>query len=72
MIFPVSCKFVGNASSMPHGDKVYFLSQYLLHKTESGIEILEVEPAEGETLVRAQKGIFISGRGARRSRRFRP
>ncbi|MBO5368655.1 hypothetical protein J6A32_08500, partial [Methanocorpusculum sp.] len=59
MIFPVSCKFVGNASSMPHGDKVYFLSQYLLHKTESGIEILEVEPAEGETLVRDIKSVKV-------------
>ena len=59
MIFPVSCKFVGNASSMPHGDKVYFLSQYLLHKTGSGIEILEVEPAEGETLVRDIKSVKV-------------
>lgn len=62
MIFPVSCKFVGNASSMPHGEKVYFLSQYLLRKTANGIEILAVEPADGDGLIREIKSLTLLAR----------
>jgi hypothetical protein len=42
MIFPEHCKYVGHASKKPCGDRVYFLSRYLLHETESGPELLEV------------------------------
>jgi hypothetical protein len=48
MIFPEHCKYVGHASAKPCGDRVYFLSRYLLHETESGPELLEValDPAD--------------------------
>jgi hypothetical protein len=42
MIFPEHCKSVGYASTRPCGDRVYFLSRYLLRETGSGLELLEV------------------------------
>ena len=42
MIFPEHCKYVGHASTRPCGDRVYFLSRYLLHDTADGPELLEV------------------------------
>lgn len=42
MIFPDQCKYVGSASTRPCGDRVYFLSRYLIRETEEGLEILEV------------------------------
>jgi hypothetical protein len=48
MIFPAHCKEVGYASSQPLGDRVYFLSRYLIHETGGGLEILEVHTHEGE------------------------
>ncbi len=42
MIFPLHCKEVGYASSKPCGNRVYFLSKYLIKETESGHEVLEV------------------------------
>jgi hypothetical protein len=42
MIFPEHCKFVGYASTRPCGDRVYFLSRYLIHEAEQGPELLEV------------------------------
>jgi hypothetical protein len=59
MIFPVSCKFVGNASTMPHGEKVYFLTQYLIKSTENGLEILEVTPGDGDGLLRPVKSVKL-------------
>ncbi len=44
MIFPEHCKYVGHASTQPCGDRVYFLSRYLLRDTGSGYEVLEVTP----------------------------
>lgn len=44
MIFPEHCKYVGHASTRPCGDRVYFLSRYLLRDTGSGYEVLEVTP----------------------------
>jgi hypothetical protein len=38
---------VGNAGTKPCGDRVYFLSRYLLRKTKTGYEILEVEQEPG-------------------------
>lgn len=53
MIFPVEYKVVGNASSKPCGEKVYFLSRYLLRELVDGFELLEVEPdPEGKGLMR--------------------
>jgi len=49
MIFPEHCKFVGHASKKPCGDRVYFLSRYLLHETGNGFELLEVTPDPAET-----------------------
>jgi hypothetical protein len=44
MIFPEQCKIVGFASTKPCGDRVYFLSRYLVRDTGEGYELLEVIP----------------------------
>lgn len=43
MIFPTECKYIGSAATKPHGDRVYFLTKYLIHPIPEGYEILEVE-----------------------------
>lgn len=52
MIFPAHCKEVGYASSKPCGDRVYFLSRYLIHEIPGGHDVLEVE------LHRQKKGMM--------------
>lgn len=53
MIFPRHCKEVGLASSRPYGERVYFLSRYLIHETRLGHEVLLVEPDQaGNGLMR--------------------
>lgn len=52
MIFPKECKTVGYAEGKPAGDKVYFLSRYLIHYTDTGYEVLEVTLKEGKTMLR--------------------
>ncbi|MDV2481608.1 hypothetical protein F8E02_06225 [Methanoculleus sp. Wushi-C6] len=53
MIFPPHCKFVGSATTAPYGERVYFLSRYLVRETPDGMEVLEVEPdPEGTGLMR--------------------
>ncbi len=52
MIFPPSCKYIGNASSKPYGDKVYFLTQYLIHPTPAGPEILKILPGKEGGMMR--------------------
>jgi len=42
MIFPVQCKEIGYASTKPCGDRVYFLSHYLVRDTGNGYEVLEI------------------------------
>ncbi|MBN2734563.1 MAG: hypothetical protein JXQ82_06905 [Methanomicrobiaceae archaeon] len=55
MIFPRQCKEVGFADKKPFGDLVYFLSRYLIKKTDYGFEIIEIE-TEGKTgLLRRMK-----------------
>ncbi len=49
MIFPSHCKYVGVAASKPVGEKVYFLSRYLILETTEGYEIIEVEADPDET-----------------------
>ena len=44
MIFPGQCKEVGYATTKPCGDRVYFLSHYLVRDTGNGYELLEVTP----------------------------
>jgi hypothetical protein len=44
MIFPEQCKLVGFASTKPCGERVYFLSRYLVRDTGEGYELLEVIP----------------------------
>ncbi|OPY35709.1 MAG: hypothetical protein A4E35_02280 [Methanoregula sp. PtaU1.Bin051] len=44
MIFPEQCKYVGFASEKPCGEKVYFLSRYLVRSAGDGYEVLEVTP----------------------------
>jgi len=53
MIFPDQCKYVGSASTHPCGNRVYFLSRYLIRATENGTELLEVvlDP-EGKGMMR--------------------
>lgn len=59
MIFPEHCKYVGHASAKPCGDRVYFLSRYLLHETGTGTELLEITPdPKGTGMMRE----IISGR----------
>mgnify|MGYP000898260222 FL=1 len=53
MIFPSHCKYVGSATGMPYGERVYFLSRYLVRETAGGTEVIEVEPdPEGTGLMR--------------------
>jgi len=53
MIFPRHCKEVGYASTRPCGDRVYFLSRYLVHETPEGPEVLDVvQGKEGTGLLR--------------------
>jgi hypothetical protein len=49
MIFPAHCKHVGYAASRPVGDRVYFLSRFLIRETPSGYEIVAIEPDPDET-----------------------
>ncbi len=44
MIFPPHCKYVGTVTGTPCGERVYFLSRYLVRETgPDGMEVLEVE-----------------------------
>jgi hypothetical protein len=43
VIFPRECKEVGFARTHPCGDRVYFLSRYLVHPVGAGYEILQVD-----------------------------
>ncbi len=52
MIFPEYCKYVGYASHRPVGEKVYFLSRYLLKESGDSFEVLEVTLAEGTDMMR--------------------
>jgi hypothetical protein len=52
MIFPPHCKCIGYAGNKPVGDRVYFLSEYLIHEVPGGFEILAVKPADGDGLMR--------------------
>jgi len=42
MIFPGQCKQVGWAQGLPLGEKVYFLSRYLIRPVDDGYEIIGV------------------------------
>jgi len=42
MIFPEECKTVGWAEGFPAGERVYFLSQYLIRPVDGGYEIIAV------------------------------
>lgn len=59
MIFPPHCKCIGYAGNKPVGDRVYFLSEYLIHEVPDGYEILAVEPAEGTGLMRDIKHVSV-------------
>jgi len=49
MIFPREYKQIGYADTEPCGKCVYFLSEYLVHKTGQGHEILRVTTDPGDT-----------------------
>jgi len=59
MIFPPHCKCVGYAGNKPVGDQVYFLSEYLIHETKDGYEILGVEAGEGAGMMRPVRSIRV-------------
>ena len=59
MIFPDECKTVGSADEKPAGEKVYFLSRYLVRCTDSGHEVWAVEPEAGTTMLRAIKSSHL-------------
>ncbi|HMA06138.1 MAG TPA: hypothetical protein VKO45_09470 [Methanomicrobiales archaeon] len=48
MIFPEHCKEVGYITGKPCGDRVYFLSRYMIRERNGEYEILEVEQSPGE------------------------
>jgi len=52
MIFPPHCKCIGYASERPVGDMVYFLSEYLIHESAGGYEILQVKVGSGPGMMR--------------------
>jgi len=62
MIFPPHCKCVGYAGNKPVGDKVYFLSQYLIHEVSEGFEILEVEAGTGTGIMRPVNQVTLIAR----------
>ncbi|MDD1669885.1 MAG: hypothetical protein LUQ67_01005, partial [Methanomicrobiales archaeon] len=43
MIFPDHCKEVGAVTGKPCGERVYFLSRYLIRESPEGTEVLLVE-----------------------------
>lgn len=62
MIFPDECKTVGSADEKPAGEKVYFLSRYLVRRTATGHEVWAVEPEQGTTMLREiQSSHLIAG-----------
>ena len=57
MIFPRHCKEVGYARGKPCGDRVYFLSRYLVVETPDGPEVREViRDPEGKGMMRPIQG----------------
>ena len=73
MIFPPECKVVGHAFEKPVGDKVYFLSDYLIKRVPDGFELLKVTPdpkgtgmmrdiIHEEVLATAEETVMYSGR----------
>lgn len=59
MIFPPHCKCIGYAGNKPVGDRVYFLSEYLIHEVPGGYEILAVRPAEGTGFMRDISSVSV-------------
>lgn len=60
MIFPY--KQVGHSCGTPCGDRVYFLTRYIIRETVKGPEIIEVEPGEGEGLMRPVRSSRVIAR----------
>ncbi|TAJ45203.1 DUF7714 family protein [Methanofollis fontis] len=52
MIFPEECKYVGIAAGHPLGDRIYFLSRWLIRETPEGSEIRAVRLSDGNGLMR--------------------
>ncbi|HVN66629.1 MAG TPA: hypothetical protein VMT31_08460 [Methanomicrobiales archaeon] len=48
MIFPPHCKEVGFVTGKPCGDRVYFLTRYMVREGPGGFEILEVVQEPGD------------------------
>ncbi|MDD1665036.1 MAG: hypothetical protein LUQ32_06740 [Methanomicrobiales archaeon] len=48
MIFPGHCKEVGAVTGKPCGDRVYFLTRYLIRESPEGTQVVEVEQVPGD------------------------
>ena len=48
MIFPDHCKEVGVVTGKPCGDRVYFLTRYLIRESPEGIDVIDVEQDPGD------------------------
>jgi len=48
VIFPCHCKEVGAVTGKPCGDRVYFLTRYLIRESPGGTEVLEVDQVPGD------------------------
>ncbi len=65
MIFPAHCKVVGCAAGTPCGDRVYFLTEYLIRETGAGCEVVAVEtdPEETGVMRRVVRTRVLAGPG---------
>jgi hypothetical protein len=65
VIFPRECKEVGYADTRPCGDRVYFLSRFLVHRMGDGHEVLRVDldPAGKGMLRRILRSHLIATSG---------
>lgn len=59
MIFPEECKVVGYARGRPCGERVYFLTKYLIRPCEGGHEVLSIETEEGTGLMRTLRSTGV-------------
>lgn len=60
MIIP-ECKHVGYASSKPCGNRVYFLSRYIIRETPAGYELIEVELYPGGMIREIRSETLLAG-----------
>lgn len=65
MIFPILCKGVGSGLGKPTGERVYFLTRYLIRQDSDGYEVLEVTTdQENNDIMRRVTGTRVLARGS--------